>query len=311
LTNNKKPEVFLLCTKEAMGKVSGLSSYIGTLSNSSKLICVTSNAEIPEGCGVAPVDESITAFILLSGLIDPEAEIKRLSKKLQDAQGKRDKIEKKIATPDYEKTPQKFKDEDKEKFANADIEISNIADAIEGFKKIFDSKGKAETKAPTPAPDAKKAEAEAEAAAKKNKAEAEAEAAAKKKKAEAEAEAAAKKKAEEEVAAAAAAAKKEEAATAPVAEEETAEEKEMKEAFSFAPDEKVIHVGIVKKLHEWTSWIYKTRSLVLTNKRLFYYEPETTDMLGEFILSKDMEASVQDRKTFRVRWGQGEVHANT
>jgi valyl-tRNA synthetase len=298
LTNNKKPEVFLLCTKEAMGKVSGLSSYIGTLSNSSKLICVTSNAEIPEGCGVAPVDESITAFILLSGLIDPEAEIKRLSKKLQDAQGKRDKIVKKIATPDYEKTPQKFKDEDKEKLANADIEISNIADAIEGFKKIFDSKGKAETKAPTPAPDAKKAEAEAEAAAKK-------------KKAEAEAEAAAKKKAEEEAAAAAAAAKKEEAATAPVAEEETAEEKEMKEAFSFAPDEKVIHVGIVKKLHEWTSWIYKTRSLVLTNKRLFYYEPETTDMLGEFILSKDMEASVQDRKTFRVQAGDKERYMQT
>merc|ERR1712176_440442 len=40
--------------------------------------------------------------------------------------------------------------------------------------------------------------------------------------------------------------------------EESEEEKALKKAFSFAPDEKVVYVGVVKKLHEWTSWIYKT-----------------------------------------------------
>merc|ERR1711937_925902 len=161
-------------------------------------------------------------------------------------------------------------DEDNDRLAKIDIEIANITDAIEGFKKIFASKGKAET-APKPTPAPKKEDAPAP------------------------------------VAKPTPAPKKEDAP----APEESEEEKALKKAFSFAPDEKVVYVGVVKKLHEWTSWIYKTRSLVLTNKRLFYYEPDETEMKGEFILSKDTEVRSQNHKTFVVKTNDKERYMET
>ena len=155
LTSNKqKPEVFLLCSADAMAKVDALSEYIATLSNSSKVTCVTEARAVPQGCGVAPVDDAITAYVVLTGLVDPKGEIKRLTKKVKDCETQKDKVNKKIAMPNYDKTPDKFKEEDQEKMKKIDSEMANLAEAIAGFEKMLLAES---AKAEAPAPKEEKA----------------------------------------------------------------------------------------------------------------------------------------------------------
>jgi len=139
LTSNKqRPDVWLLCNDQAtLDKVGPVSAYVATLSTSNKVTCVLSSAEIPEGCGVAPVDSQVTAYVLLAGLIDPAAEIKRLEKKVQAGAQAEKKLRDKMNMPDYAKTPQKFKDADNDKLKDLATEKAGLEEAIEGFKKIL------------------------------------------------------------------------------------------------------------------------------------------------------------------------------
>ena len=137
VSNKQQPDVFLLCEPESKAKLDGLESYVATLSVSGSVRCVTDAKEIPEGCGVAPVDSGVVAYVVLTGLVDPEGEIKRLEKKLKECEAGRQKLEKRMSLPEYAKTPDKFKAEDNEKIANFKSEEANLAQAVDGFRAML------------------------------------------------------------------------------------------------------------------------------------------------------------------------------
>jgi len=137
VSNKQQPDVFLLCEPESKAKLDGLESYVATLSVSGSVRCVTDAKEIPEGCGVAPVDSGVVAYVVLTGLVDPEGEIKRLEKKLKECEAGRQKLEKRMSLPEYAKTPDKFKAEDNEKIANFKSEEANLAQALDGFRAML------------------------------------------------------------------------------------------------------------------------------------------------------------------------------
>jgi len=150
VSQKQQPEVYLVCSDEAMKKVDGVAEYIASLSLSSKVHCVTSASGIPEGCGVAPVDDAVTVYMVLTGMVDPEGEIKRLSKKLKETQNQKANLEKRMAMPNYAKTPEQFKEEDKSRLAKFDTEMANINQAIDGFKKMASAPPKKKEEAGEP-----------------------------------------------------------------------------------------------------------------------------------------------------------------
>ena len=112
------------------------------MSNSCKVTCVGSSSDVPEGCGVSPVDDAVVAYVVLAGMVDPDGEIKRLTKKVKDCEAQKAKLVKKMEMPLYEKTPEQYKEEDQAKLAKFDSEMANLLEAVEGFKKMKEGAGK-------------------------------------------------------------------------------------------------------------------------------------------------------------------------
>ena len=142
LTSSKqKPDVYLQCSAEAFERLSPLAPYIAALSTSAKVECVLAGAgagagSIPKGCCVAIVDDAVSAHVVLTGLVDPAKEIQRLEKKRLDTETRKAAVSKKMAMPDYGKTPDKIKEDDRERLTKFETELASIAEAIQGFQTL-------------------------------------------------------------------------------------------------------------------------------------------------------------------------------
>lgn len=61
------------------------------------------NAAAPAGCVVSSVNNDIKVFLLVRGMVDIDAEIEKLTSKLEKVQTNLDAVVKKTTIPDYEK----------------------------------------------------------------------------------------------------------------------------------------------------------------------------------------------------------------
>ena len=63
--------------------LSSLAKEVAALTSSSSLTVLAAGEAAPGGCSVAIVDESTTLHMLLKGILDPQAEVLKLQKKVR------------------------------------------------------------------------------------------------------------------------------------------------------------------------------------------------------------------------------------
>ena len=83
------------------------------------------------------VNSEIQVYIMLKGMVDFAAEIKKLEKKKTKVEPALKSLKAKMAMPSYEeKTPDAVKNKNNDKLAAYEKEICDLNTAIEGFKKL-------------------------------------------------------------------------------------------------------------------------------------------------------------------------------
>tara|TARA_B100000131_G_scaffold40488_1_gene36589 strand:- start:1927 stop:5157 length:3231 start_codon:yes stop_codon:yes gene_type:complete len=92
----------------------------------------------PPGCAVSIVNESVTVYILLKGVVDAATEIAKLDKKLAALRKTNETLQKKTQEDGYEdKVPEKVRNENTEKLAKQAEEIKSIETARADFEALL------------------------------------------------------------------------------------------------------------------------------------------------------------------------------
>ena len=90
------------------------------------------------GCAVSIVNESVTVYILLKGVVDAATEIAKLDKKLAALRKTNETLQKKTQEDGYEdKVPEKVRNENTEKLAKQAEEIKSIETARADFEALL------------------------------------------------------------------------------------------------------------------------------------------------------------------------------
>ena len=136
--HKQKPECFLLCKgAAAFEAASAVGAYVATLSSCEKVTATQDAGAVPPGCGVAIVDGTVSAYLVLKGIVDFAAEIKKLQKNCDNCQKQIATVSKKVANPKYqEKTPEKVKAADLEKMARLEAELATAKKALADFEAL-------------------------------------------------------------------------------------------------------------------------------------------------------------------------------
>jgi len=110
-----------------------LSQYADVLSPMGRVESVDTASEAPQGALQTVVD-GVTYAIPLDGLIDLDAERKRLGKEIEKAQMEIEKIDKKLGNPAFaDKAPEKVVQLQKDRRANYTAEIEKLQEALGGL----------------------------------------------------------------------------------------------------------------------------------------------------------------------------------
>ena len=127
----KKPTIFLKCPEEIKNLLIDKIDIVTVLGKCGSLGFVDN---VPEGC-MMNVSGSIEVYLQMAGMINVEAEIKKLEKKEQILIKSVEGLQKKMNAPSYEeKTPQNIKDGFNQKLKSAEEEIEKIRSELAKFK---------------------------------------------------------------------------------------------------------------------------------------------------------------------------------
>jgi valyl-tRNA synthetase len=139
LSTKQKPQLYIAC-KDARraGVLASLGLEIATLTYCSSTECLDPSAPVPESCGLKICDENTTVYLLLKGILDPELELSKLEKKVEDLAGRQEALSKKMSMASYaEKTPVKVQEADQASLEKLNGEQAAAEIAIAGFKAML------------------------------------------------------------------------------------------------------------------------------------------------------------------------------
>mmetsp|Transcript_39595 Transcript_39595/g.54985 ORF Transcript_39595/g.54985 Transcript_39595/m.54985 type:complete len:1218 (+) Transcript_39595:50-3703(+) len=138
LTTKQKTPVYVLCnTAAAADIVTRGASYVATLSASESVTAVRESSSVPVGCAVSIVDETCSAYLLLQGILNPQDEVLKLNRRLQDTLKQQADLSKKMDASSYQvKVPENVRNEDHSKAIKLTAELSSIEEAIAGFSRL-------------------------------------------------------------------------------------------------------------------------------------------------------------------------------
>lgn len=144
VANHIKCNVFIRCINNETLKaaVTAQSDDVATLGRASKVTVVgaedgSAENTIPAGCCVKIVNESLAVHIELRGLIDVDAELKRLSKQKEKAVGGFEMLKKRVTASDYEqKVPEDVRQQNTEKYAQFEQELAAVEEAMAAFETL-------------------------------------------------------------------------------------------------------------------------------------------------------------------------------
>lgn len=96
-----------------------------------------SSTDVPEGCSVQVVSESVSVHMNTKGLVDVAAEIAKLQKKLTQVQKQIDTINKKVSAAGYEtKVPENVRAGNAERLQRYTAEREQLLESIQSFKNM-------------------------------------------------------------------------------------------------------------------------------------------------------------------------------
>mmetsp|Transcript_56278 Transcript_56278/g.136426 ORF Transcript_56278/g.136426 Transcript_56278/m.136426 type:complete len:1085 (-) Transcript_56278:2657-5911(-) len=111
---------------------------IANLGKGSKVDINPPDGTIPESVGTMVVNNSVTLYVDLKGMVDFKTEIGRLNKNLKKTKGPMEQLEKKMEADGYEeKVPDNLKQANIEKLEGYQNQISSIEDAIANFERML------------------------------------------------------------------------------------------------------------------------------------------------------------------------------
>ena len=111
---------------------------IATLAGCARVDVIGPDDEVPPGCGVTIINESISVYLMLKGVVDPAAEIAKLEKKSSQTKKSIAALQKQMEMPGYEeKVPENVRADNAEKLSKLEAEVASTAAAMEDFKKLI------------------------------------------------------------------------------------------------------------------------------------------------------------------------------
>lgn len=102
LAPKAQPKLTLRCADEARAAtLRAATREVATLSLSGEVEVIPASADVPTGCGVAVVDDAVTAHLHLRGMVDLEQELAKLEKKREAASKRAEQMERRMGDPGY------------------------------------------------------------------------------------------------------------------------------------------------------------------------------------------------------------------
>lgn len=136
---NANPEIFIRCQSPNLLKSFGAEKDIfKSLIKSGEVTAIDASAADPQGCLKSYVNEEVTIYIKIVGVIDIKLEVERVNKRNGQLQGLVDKLNKKMSFKDYEqKVPENVRKEDAEKLNGYQAEIEQNNKSIQDLKQFI------------------------------------------------------------------------------------------------------------------------------------------------------------------------------
>jgi valyl-tRNA synthetase len=134
-----KAELFIVTRGDAATDAAKqFSAGIAALATCAKVDILCPDDAVPAGCGVTVINESVSVYLMLKGVVDPAAEIAKLEKKSAQTAKQIADLQKKMEMPGYEtKVPENVRADNTEKLAKLEAEVATTAAAMEDFKKLI------------------------------------------------------------------------------------------------------------------------------------------------------------------------------
>ena len=134
---NKTLTKFYIKASEGGDTVRAQADDIKTLGKGLSVDINVEENSLPKQVAIDVVDDQTTVLMDIQGLVDYEAEIKKLQKKMNKELPLLTNLEKKMSADGYEeKVPEKLKAENIEKRESLQKKVADMKDAIENFKKL-------------------------------------------------------------------------------------------------------------------------------------------------------------------------------
>ena len=137
LVNKQKPEVFLVASAAHEAHIARHRDDIATLAKVGDVAVVGSVDKVPDGCGCEIIGDGLELHLMLKGLVNVDAEVKKLGKDAGIKQKTLDSLQKKMSGAEYTtKVPEKVREQNKVKFETLTKEIAAINSSIERMKRL-------------------------------------------------------------------------------------------------------------------------------------------------------------------------------
>ncbi|XRB00211.1 valyl-tRNA synthetase [Pycnococcus provasolii] len=129
MTNKQKPEVYALSDSSMHRDViMRQATDICALSAAGSIKSLASPAEVPKGCGVSVVNESLSMYMMLAGMVDPKAELAKLEKKEADRKAALEKKMQAVNRAGYDTSvPDSVKEKNAAEIESITKELAQIA----------------------------------------------------------------------------------------------------------------------------------------------------------------------------------------
>ena len=132
IAKNANPSIFIKCSTDEMKEVfSKETAVFQSLIRAGETTVLGKDAADPEGCIKNFVNDELTIFVKVVGLIDMNMEIQRVQKRIAEINKAKDGLAKKLSMPGYEKkVPEKVRTENAAKMTGYETELKECEKSI-------------------------------------------------------------------------------------------------------------------------------------------------------------------------------------
>ena len=136
LTRKNNPTFYLAASdEETYELLEKIAFDFKTLVQAGEVIA-SKEATFPHSCAVKHINTKVTVLVNLQGIVDFAQELKKLNAQLKDIKMRKEKLEGKIAVPDYVKVPEEIKERDSKKLAELTAEVAKVEESIHRFEEL-------------------------------------------------------------------------------------------------------------------------------------------------------------------------------